>query len=164
MRRSPGVLASLASIALLLGALAPAALAAGPERIVIDLDDPQLDADESAFWSAECGYAVSADNRGHITGLVFGGGRRSILEIWVYNIRATYTNVETGTSATVYDDGPDRFFLRNGMAYVGVTGRSTTGTGTIGVIVFDLATDEIVHQAGRDVGVFFNTLCDTLAA
>lgn len=162
MRRSQRVLAGFAALLLTAVIAAPVAMAAGPDRIAIDLDDPQVDVDDSAFWSAECGFEISVDNRGQVRGLLFSAGARSVVELWVYNIRATYTNVATGVSVTVRDDGPDRFYVRDGMAYVAVTGRSTTGTGTIGVLVFDTGTWEIVHEAGRDVGVFYDTLCDSL--
>ena len=163
VRRPIRMLTLLATLAILVGALVPAALAAGPERTLIDLDDPQIDVEESAFWSDECGFDVAANNRGFIRYTVFPAGRRSVLEIDHYGIRATYTNVATGTSARLQDIGPDRFYVRDGRAYVAVTGRSTTGTGTIGQVVFDLETNEIVHQAGRDVGLFQDALCDALA-
>ena len=141
----------------------PAALAAGPERTLIDLDDPQIDVEESRSGPASAVSSVAANNRGFIMYTVFPAGRRSVLEIDHYGIRATYTNVATGTSVRLQDIGPDRFYLRDGRAYVAVTGRSTTGTGVIGQVVFDLETNEIVHQAGRDVGLFQDTLCDALA-
>jgi hypothetical protein len=163
VRRSLRVLASLATLAFLVGVPAPAALAAGPERFVIDLDDPQVDAEEAEFWSGECGFEVAVDNRGHIMGAIFPAGHRSVVELDHYLIRASYTNVETGTVVRLRDIGPDRFYLRAGRAYVAVTGRSLTGTGTIGQVVFDLETNEIVHQAGRETGLFQDQLCDALA-
>ena len=161
MRASLGV---IASVVLLVGLTAPTALAAPPQRTVIDLNDPALDADESAWWSNACQFPVVADNTGHVIVLSFPGGPRSILELAVYGIRATYTNPATGTSVRLRDIGPDRLYIRDGRMYVGVTGRSTTGTGVIGLVVIDLATGDIVHQAGNDVGLFQDSLCEALAA
>ena len=161
MSASLRVLAVLAILALVLGA-APAALAAGPTREVFDLDDPALDVEEAAFWTDVCGFAVGVDNSGHITALVFPDGRRSMVRIDSYHIRATYTNLATGTSVRLRDIGPDRWYVRNGTLYVGVTGRSTTGSGVIGLVVIDVATGDVVHQAGNEVGLFQDRLCAAL--
>jgi hypothetical protein len=160
MRSSLGVLASLA----LLFALVPVAAAAGPVRNVINLADPALDADESAWLSEECGFPVKAVNAGHIIEMTFPAGRRTKTQINVYGIRATYTNLDSGVSVKLVDAGPDRFYTKGGRLYVAVTGRSTTGTGTIGVVVFDLETDEIVHESGKEVGIFWDSICDRLGA
>jgi len=160
--RSLASLATLAMLAATIGA-APAALAAGPQRIVVDLDDPALDAEESAAYTEACGFEVAADNAGHIIMLVFPESRKRMLEINVYGIRATYTNVETGASIRLRDDGPDRIYVKDGSLFVGVTGRSTTGTGVVGLTVIDLTTFEVVKQAGNDVGLFQDQLCDALA-
>ncbi|HEX5827648.1 MAG TPA: hypothetical protein VFY23_09020 [Candidatus Limnocylindrales bacterium] len=160
MRTSLGVLASLALVL----ALAVPASAAGPTREVISLDDPALDAAESEWLSGLCGFEVSANNAGHIIIQVFPDGRRSMLELDHYNIRATYTNVETGRSVRLRDIGPDRWYVRDGKAYLGVTGRSTTFSGVIGLVVFDLETEEVVKSAGNEVGIFWDSICEALGA
>jgi predicted metalloprotease with PDZ domain len=158
------VLTILATLATLAGALVPAVLAAGPERTVISLADPELDAQESAILTEQCGVPVSASNAGHVIYQVFPGGPRSITELDHYNIRATYTNLATGTSVRLRDIGPDRFYIRDGKAYLGVTGRSTTFSGVIGLVVFDLETGEIVKSAGNEVGIFWDSICEALGA
>ena len=162
MPASQRVLAVLATFAMLLTA-APAALAAGPVRTVFSLNDPALDTDEAAFWTATCGFAVGVDNSGHINVLEFPAGSRSMLEIDAYDVHTTYVNLATGTTVRLRDAGPDRFYVRDGRVYVGITGRSTTGTGVIGLVVFDFETGAIVHTAGNDVGLFQDTLCEALA-
>ena len=74
-----------------------------------------------------------------------------------------YGNPPNGARFTLRDVGPDRAFVKDGVAYVAVTGRSETGTGRSGVTVIDLGTGEIVHQAGTDIGVYYDDFCDELA-
>jgi len=159
MRRSHRVLASLATVALVVGVTAPAALAAGPQRTVIDLNDPQIDIDESAWASGWCGFDVAAEVSGHVIVTEFPDDARSPLEIDVYGTRATYTNVATGATIRLRDVGPDRFYERDGSVYVAITGRSVTGSGVIGVVIVNLDTDEVVLIAGNEVGNFNDQFC-----
>ena len=107
---------------------------------------------------------MSAKNAGHVIYQVFPDGRRSMLALDHYNIRATYTNLETGTVVLLRDIGPDRWYVRDGNAYLGVTGRSTTFSGVIGLVVFDLATEQVVKSAGNEVGNFWDSICEALGA
>ena len=149
MRHASRILAPLAAIALLLSVV-PATFAAGggPTRELIDLNDPQIDIDESAWASDLCGFEVDAEVSGFWNFMVFPDDRR-MFEIDSYHTRATYTNVATGATVRLRDVGPDRGYIRDGVAYVGVTGRSVTGSFNIGVVVIDLSTGEAVFQAGR---------------
>jgi hypothetical protein len=156
------VLALIASAVALLGA-APAALAAGPEHWVDSLNDPQFDIDETAWASDWCGFEVDAQVSGHIRGHEFAADGRSVVALIVYGIRVVYTNVETGATVRLRDIGPDRFFVKDGRQYVAVTGRSSNGTGVIGLVIFDLETDEIVHESGNDQGVFNDWFCDAIS-
>lgn len=149
----------LAMLAILIATMAPSVLAAAPDRSVIDLGDPAVAADESEFVSGLCGFAIDVTSNGQIRVLRFPGGSQSVLELNIYNMRFTYTNALTGASIRLRDIGPDRFFIKDGLAYVAVTGRATTSTGIIGVVTFDLATGDIVHSAGNDVGWFYGQLC-----
>jgi hypothetical protein len=160
--RSLRVLAILASVLVLLGA-APAAIGGGPTREVISMADPALDAEESASLTEECGFPVRARNAGHIIIQVFPAGSRKMQQLDHYNIRATYTNLETGAYVLLRDIGPDRWYVRDGKAYVAVTGRATTSTGVIGQVVIDLETGETVKSVGNDVGVFWDRLCAALS-
>ena len=156
------VLALIVSLGALLGA-APAVLAAGPSHVVDSLNDPQIDIDESAWASDWCGFAVDAQVSGRIAGLEFAVDGRSVVALNIYGVRVTYTNVETGAVVRLRDIGPDRFFVKDGRAYVAVTGRASNGTGVFGVVIFDLETGELVHQAGNDQGVFNDWFCDAIS-
>jgi hypothetical protein len=146
-------------VACLVSLLLPsAALAAGPTRDTINLDDPQIDIDETAFATGFCGFPVDAQVSGHIGIRVFPGGR-SVVGLNNYAIRITYSNPATGASVFFRDIGPDRFYVKDGVAYIAVTGRATSSAGNIGVVKIDLATDTIVHQAGNDTGLFYDQLC-----
>lgn len=162
MSASLRVLAALAVLAMVLGA-APAALAAGPVRISIDLNDPQNDIDETAWASGFCGFAITAEVSGHILGFEFPDNGRSVFALNVYNQKVTYRNVATGATLRLRDIGPDRFYTKDGRAYVAVTGRSTTGSGVIGLVVIDLETGDIVHSSGNDVGFFYDGFCAALS-
>jgi len=158
MRRSHRVLASFATLALVVGVTAPAALAAGPERTVIDLNDPQIDIDESAWASKECGFPIRAEVSGHIIVLVFPDGRRHV-ETNVYNTRASYTNAATGATTRLRDIGPDRIYWLDGRLVAAITGRSLTGSGVIGLVIIDFKTGEVLFQAGNEVGFFYDGFC-----
>jgi hypothetical protein len=146
--------------AILLSVLATSGiLAAGPTREVVDLNDPALDVDESAFATDFCGFPVDADVSGHIAYLFFpGGGAQSVQELDLYAVRFAYTNPATGTTVRTTDVGPDRFYVRKGSLFIAITGRSFN----IGVFVIDLETEEVVHQAGK-ANDFYDTLCAELA-
>ena len=146
--------------ALLIALVTTTVLAAGPTREVFDLNDPQIDVDESAFWSAECGFPVQADISGQIAFLIFpDGDGRSVVELDVFGIRAAFTNPATGKTLRNTDVGPDRIYVQDGILYVAITGRSFN----LGVVIFDITNGFVlVHQAGRDNG-FFEGLCDNLA-
>jgi hypothetical protein len=125
---------------------------------VIDLNDPQIDIDESAWASDECGFPIRAEVSGHIIALAFPDGRRRV-ETSVYNTRATYTNVATGASTRLRDIGPDRIYWLDGRLVAAITGRSLTGSGVIGLVIIDLKTEEVLFQAGNEVGFFYDWFC-----
>ena len=156
------VLALIFAAVALLG-VAPAAMAAGPSHAVDTLNDPQMDIDESAWASDWCGFAVDAQVSGRIGSLEFAEDGRSVIGLNIYGVRVTYTNVETGAVVRLRDIGPDRFFMKDGRAYVAVTGRASNGTGVIGVVIWDLETDELIHVAGNDQGVFNDWFCDAIS-
>ena len=156
------VLALIVAAVALLG-VAPAAMAAGPSHSVDTFNDPQVDIDESVWASDLCGFAIDAQVAGHRSATEFAVSGRSVVALYHYAIRITYTNVETGTTIRLRDVGPDRVFTKDGRDYLAVTGRSTTGTGNIGIVIFDLETGEVVHQAGNDTGFFHDTFCDAIS-
>ncbi len=161
MRPTLRSLAALATLTIVLAA-APTAVAGPPAREVISLDDPAIDVEESAWATGLCGFPIDADVSGHILGIAH-DGTGHILGLDVYGIRATYRNPDTGATFRYRDIGPDRAFVKDGRVYVAVTGRSS-GSGVIGVVVIDIATGDVVHVAGNDVGDFYAGMCEALAA
>lgn len=140
-----------------------AVLGAAPPREVLDLNDPALDAEETAYVSSLCGFPITAEVSGRISFTTLADGSRpGTFALDVYGIRVTYVNPETGAVLRLRDIGPDRFYVQDGAAYVAVTGRSETGTGVVGVVKIDLATNEVVHEAGKNVGFIYDRLCTAL--
>jgi hypothetical protein len=152
-----------AALALAGSMLTPAVLAAAPERIVIDLNDPAVDADESAWATDYCGFEVNADVRGRITILVRDGSRPGTAELDVYGMSYTYTNVVTGASITFHDVGPDRFFSKDGVRYVAITGRSVGGSGTAGSVIVNLETGEVLRASGGTIEPPYWEFCAAIA-
>lgn len=154
-----------AFVALVLGLALPASvLGARPEHSSLTFNDPAIDVEETAFVSAYCDFPVEADFSGRIGFLVFDrNGAPGTFEIGVYGLRGTYVNPENGKVVRVRDIGPDRFYIRDGIGYVAVTGRSEGGTGIIGVVKINLDTGEVVHQAGNEIGYAYDRICAELA-
>ena len=145
MRPISGALLAAALLAL----LTTPALAAEPRKpLVIDLNDPAFDAEDSAFWTEACGFPVTADVSGHI--IVHNEKRGSVQALTVFHITETLTSV-SGTYRLV-DVGPDILFTRDGTTYVAVVGRSITGSGVIGRVLVNADTGEILSVSGRVVG------------
>jgi len=142
--------------------LSPGAWGAGPETFTIDAS--QFSEDESDFASDACGFPVEAAVRGHIVVSIFPEDARPIREIARFSLRTTYANPATGDTYRLVDAGPDLF--KNGT--VAVIGRSITGSGVIGRVVFDAETGEILFEAGHRVndgdGAYIDAVCDALAS
>ena len=142
----------LVSRSLLLGGmlimLATPALGGVPQKpFIFDLNDPAFDADDSDFWTDQCGFPVTAELSGHI---IFHNAKRGAVQfITVYNQRELLTSA-TG-SYRLQDIGPDIEYIRDGVSYVAIIGRSITGSGVIGRTVINLDTGE-VDWNGRLVG------------
>jgi hypothetical protein len=141
--------------------LSQAAWAAGPDTFTIDASE--FSEDEADFASDACGFPVDASVRGHIVVSVFPDDARPIREIDRFSFRITYRNPATGESYRLVDAGPDVY--KNGT--VAVIGRSLTGSGVIGRVVFDAETDDILFEAGRRVnegdGAYIGAVCEALA-
>lgn len=157
MRRLAFITAALVGVL----SLATTASAARPEVFQISFDDPAIEADEVAFVSGICGFPVEVDLAGKVVVHLFDGGR--MVEVDNYNIRGLYTNPANGKTWKLVDSGPDRLYVRDGELFVGITGRSLTGSGVIGLVVIDLATGETVFTAGNDRGFYVDTICAALA-
>ncbi len=63
---------------------------------------------------------------------------------------STFTNAD-GETWVFRDRGPDRVFLVDGVPFLAITGRAG-GSGVIGHVVLNLATGEVVLQAGNPIG------------
>lgn len=155
------VFAAIVSAALFVPLSGSVAAGAPPEMERIDLS--VFTEDETAFASEACGFPVEADLSGHVITTVFSSTSSPVLAIDRFNLRITYTNASTGETAFVVDAGPD---IRQ-RTTIAVIGRSTTGSGVIGRVVFDADTDEILFEAGhRDnagAGAYIDAVCDALA-
>jgi hypothetical protein len=157
MRRFPICSAALVCLLGLVGT----ATAAQPEVFTISFDDPALEAEEAAFVSGICGFPIAVDMEGKVVVHLFSDGRN--LVVANFNIRARYTNLANGKTFLLVDAGPDIVFVRDGKAFLAVTGRSLTGSGVIGHVVIDLETGETVFIAGNDQGFYVDAICQALA-
>jgi hypothetical protein len=127
-------------LAVVLAILAAPAWAASPNKpVVIDLDDPAIDAEESAFWTDVCGFDVMAEVSGHI--IVHNPKRGAIHELTVFHIDERLTS-DFGTYHLI-DVGPDIVYSRGGVVYIAVVGRSLTGSGVIGHVVVNTETGDV---------------------
>jgi len=126
----------LSFVALALLTAAPVA-AAKPESF--DYDDPQLEAEDSAALTEECGFAVMADYSGHVIFHVDKSGRH--IEVDNYQVQGTLTNVGTGTTFSFHDSGPNRVSVdAAGHVIVQITGRDHSGGGWVGLVTVDTTT------------------------
>ena len=155
---------ALAVLSLLLLALAlPGSALARPSIDRIDLNDPALDAEESAFASELCGFPVIANYAGHILVKTLDRAGPGTVALTVYGMRIDYRNPANGAVYKARDIGPDRVYVKDGVLFVAVTGRSEGGTGVVGVVKINLETGEVVHQSGNEIGFLYDHLCDDLS-
>ena len=142
----------LVSRCLLLGALvamlASPAVAGEPQKpFIFDLNDPEFDGEDSIWWSEQCDFPVTAELSGHI--IYHNAKRGAVMSITVYHT----TEILRSASGTyrLHDIGPDIEYIRGGVSYLALVGRSITGSGVIGRTVINLDTGE-VDWNGRLVG------------
>lgn len=156
----PLVLATLA-----VATLAQPVLAGGPTRTRIDLNDPAIDARESADATAACGFQVAASIKGQWTLRTYPAGRsgRSPSTLNTFATIGSYTAVATGVTIRYRDVGSARTYTVDGRRVTAYAGRLTSVTGTIGRVVYDVQTNAVTFQAGRVVGRFYDSLCARLA-
>lgn len=152
------VLAVLASLV-----VAAPTIAAKPDKEVIDLSDPALEALYAEFLTVECGVPVAVDFEGTVTAHIFYDRHGNVTrEIWKYWIRDYFTNTDTGETVLLRDVGPDIFFTKHGTWYLALTGRSLTGSGVIGRTLVNLDTGEVLRASGRNVGSIVDQVCPAL--
>jgi hypothetical protein len=145
--------------------LAAPALAAQPTRMVFDVDDPVLEAELGTLLSTACGTEIVADTSGHVIVMIFSGKRGELRpELDIFGSHFSFTNPDTGATYTIVDVGPDVYAVDRvtGHLTVAVTGRSLTGSGVIGRVVFDLDTGEAVFEAGNPQGDWVANACAAL--
>ena len=156
-------ISSAAILALLFGTLAAgSALAAKPDRIVIDVSSAEYEAETEAGLSRDCGFPIDVESTGHIIIHVFNNNPRMV-EIDNYRLFETFS--ANGKSIVVRpDSGPDRVWVgSDGDVYLAIVGRSVTGSGVIGRTVYNLTDMEFVSSHGNDLGDFLAFLCSELA-
>jgi hypothetical protein len=136
-------LAVLSVVCLTVLGFTGAAEAGKPETFKIDLSE--FSDIESEFASEACGFPIQATVRGQVVITIFSDGPSPIVELDRFSSRVRYTNPATGETYSLVDAGPDIY--RDGT--VAITGRSVTGSGVIGRVVFDLQTEEILFEAGN---------------
>ena len=119
--------------------------------------------DQAAFVSAECEVDIEVVWTGWVQIKTFnpGGGNRQQDALSVFHSDITFTAGDR--SFQVHDVGPDHSYLVDGVLYVAVTGRSITGSGVIGHVIFNLDTGELVFQAGNDQGSYVDNVCAALS-
>ena len=135
-------------LAALVAMLASPVAAGEPQKpFIFDLNDPDLDVDDSIWWTAQCEFPVTAELSGHI---IFHNAKKGAVKfITVYHTAEILTSA--WGSYRLHDIGPDIEYVRNGVSYVAIIGRSITGSGVIGRTVINLDTGE-VDWNGRLVG------------
>jgi len=146
------------------GGPAHAAPKGNENKTVVYLDDPGEWAALSDEISAECNFDVVVDGSGWVQIMTFSDqrGRTQHEELNVYHSRIVAS--ANGQTIEILDVGPDHFFVRDGVAYLALTGRSITGSGVIGHVVVNLDTDEVEFEAGNVQGDWTENLCTNLAA
>ena len=148
--------------ALILLLLAGIAYSAKPETTKVDLS--VISEEEAEFASEACGFPIEAVVRGHVITTIFSEGPNPHVAIHRFNARVLYTNLDTGETYRLTDAGPDI----QGDDTVTVIGRSITGSGVIGRVVFDLETGEILFEAGHRVHAegeeYITAVCEALAS
>src|SRR6185503_10757715 len=146
------------AIALALLTATPVA-AAKPESF--DFDDPQLEADDSATLTEECGFAVTADYRGHVIFHVDTSGRH--IEVDNFQVQGTFTNVGTGAAVSFHDSGPNRVSVTDeGHTIVQITGRDHSGGSWVGMVTVDTTTDEVLSMHGHALDSVFDHICELI--
>jgi hypothetical protein len=165
MRRLIG---AVVASALLLSIAVPSALAAKPERFVVDQSEFSGVVDE--IVDAECGVDLDVSMRGHvIISIWFDDEGNPTMEIDRYSTRFVISNPDTGALYRFADAGPDilEFDYEAGIIIYSLIGRSATGSLTAGrvVVPVDLETGEFgepVFQAGKDLGDWVENICEAL--
>ena len=153
------------SVACLLVATALPAVAApasNANRFVYEFTEEDS-LNESEFASDYCGFDIDVVYSGWVQFKVFkaGGGDRLQDALNVYHIDIVYSSGDR--SYRVLDVGPDHSYWVDGMLYIAITGRSLTGTGVVGHLVFNDSTGELVLQAGSNRGFYLDGVCSALS-
>jgi hypothetical protein len=146
-------------------ALTAAATAATPTKTVISFDDPELEAAIAKDLTAACGTPVAVDLSGKVEIIVLDKTTSAgAIEINAFETRGTFTNIETGATASLVDAGPDllKYDPKSGHVVVAITGRSLTGSGVVGRVVVDLDTGEVLSVAGLVKGDWIENICAEL--
>ena len=154
-------LVSAAITATVLAALS-SGVALGARPTITSFEDD--DAADSAFFSALCGFEITAESSGHVVFHNEKLGAATEIANWNINI---WLSSENGSYHLV-DAGPDMQLTRAGTTYFAVTGRSVTLSTVVGRVEVNLDTGDVTYHGNLGGGeVFdpewFSPICDTLA-
>ena len=97
---------------------------------------------------------------GYIQGRFFPQANNRNVQLTVYHNTWTFTNT-AGETFVFREVGPDHVYMRDGKLYVSVIGRMPFGP--VGHLIFDLATGDLVFEAGRDFGEVVLQACEALS-
>jgi hypothetical protein len=141
---------------LLAVALVPLALAGKPEMERIDIDVTFPD----DFLSAECGFAVTTNQRGHIIFREWPDREKGTLAVNTLNF--ALTAMANGNSYRFRDVGADHVKVTKDGPILSIIGQVPFDF--IGVLKINLDTDEVVHEPGHDISGRLAEACAKLSA
>ena len=98
----------------------------------------------------------------HLEGWVqvrtFAQARNQNVELDVFYLVITFTN-SAGGSFVWHDVGPDRLWVEDGNLMIALSGRAG---GHVGTLIVNLATGDVVFDAGQDLGLPRDQACAAL--
>jgi hypothetical protein len=167
--RIVGLAVSIALLVLLVPVLALTAHAAPQPNekakpIIVYFDD--IEEEIAADFSEFCGVDVEVDAEGWVKIIPLytsGNGKRQPLELNIYHLSTLVFTSDWGSFTAPLDVGPDIYYMEDGVVKVAVTGRSATGSGVIGRVVYNTETGEMEFEAGlRVYDDFVAAVCEAL--
>lgn len=109
------------------------------------------------------GVVLSSNAKGWVQTMTFEQERNKNVVLQVFHQVLTFTNTTTGETFVFRDVGPDHYYLDDeGNLIITITGRST-GSGVIGHVVINLATEEVLLVAGKEFGTATALACEAIA-
>jgi hypothetical protein len=119
-----------------------------PDIFFVDLDDPALEGEEGAFFTALCGFPIQADFEGGFVVHLFNESNRGPIQVNSFRTKVTYSN-EEGEEVRHFLAGPSIVYFDDDVLVLAASGRDLSFTGRI---VLDADTLEILFFSGRSNG------------